>query len=212
MNSETTPSYEDRLRTERAWAMDEGDRHFRGEDQVFDTLRRFTRRLEEFGIPYAVCGALALEAHGYRRLTVDVDILVTREGLARIHEQFSGRGYLPVFTGSKNLRDTQTGVRIEFLITGGFPRDGLPKPVAFPEPEQVGIALDGIRYLDLPRLVELKLASGMTNPGRLKDLADVQEVIRALNLPPDFESRLDPFVQVRFRELWSAVHDDKLEP
>jgi hypothetical protein len=31
---------------------------------------------------------------------------------------------------------------------------------------------------NLPTLIELKLASGMTNAGRLKDLADVQELIK----------------------------------
>ena len=36
--------------------------------------------------------------------------------------------------------------------------------------------------LSLPKLIELKLASGMTAPGRLKDLADVQELIWTLEL------------------------------
>ena len=34
----------------------------------------------------------------------DVDILVTREGLKTIHERLEGLGYVPPFTGSKNLR------------------------------------------------------------------------------------------------------------
>ena len=51
---------------------------------------------------------MALDAHGFRRLTVDVDILVTREGLKAIHERLEGLGYVPPFTGSKNLRDTES--------------------------------------------------------------------------------------------------------
>ena len=69
---------------------------------------------------------------------------------------------MPPFTGSKNLRDAEHGVRVEFLIAGEFPGDGKPKAVAFPEPTEAGILIDGIRFLSLPKLVELKLASGMT--------------------------------------------------
>jgi hypothetical protein len=56
----------------------------------------------------------------------------------------------------------------------------------------------------LPKLVELKLASGMTNPGRLKDLADVMELIKVLNLPAHFADQLDPFVRDKFKELYAA--------
>ena len=62
----------------------------------------------------------------------------------------------------------------KFLIAGEFPGDGKPKPVAFPDPGEVGVLIDGVRYVNLPGLVELKIASGMTgNLGRMKDLADV---------------------------------------
>lgn len=64
--------------------------------------------------------------------------------------------------------------------------------------------------MSLPVLVELKLASGMSNPGRLKDLADVQELIRALKLPADFDTKLNPYVQPKFAELWKAVQADNL--
>jgi hypothetical protein len=151
---------------------------------------------------------MALVAHGYDRTTVDVDILITDEGLRTAHANLGGLGYLPPFAGSKQLRDVETGVRIEFLITGQFPGDGKPKPVSFPDPSNVAAEIDGIRYLNLPTLVELKLASGMTNPGRLKDLADVQELIRALQLPVDFAESLNPFVRQKYSELWSGVRQD----
>jgi hypothetical protein len=216
MATETTravvPSYEERLRQDWDWAMDEGDRHFQGKDAVFTTLRKIARRLDELGIPYAVAGALALNAHGFRRLTVDVDLLVTREGLKAIHDQLEGLGYVPPFTGSKQLRDTEHGVRIEFLVAGDYPGDGKPKPVAFPDPAVVSVDLGGIKYLGLRTLIELKLASGMTNLGRLKDLADVQEVIKVLDLPGDFAEQLDPFVRAKFTELWEGVQQGGREP
>lgn len=79
---------------------------------------------------------------------------MTREGLEEIHRQLEGRGYLPPFEGSKQLRDTEAGVRVEFLVTGEYPGDGKPKPVAFPDPSTVGIEINGMSILTLPRLVE----------------------------------------------------------
>lgn len=199
--------YEQRLKEDRDWAMDEGDRFFQKADSVFQTLRAIARRLEEIGVPYAIVGGMALNAHGFRRLTVNVDILVTRTGLETIHRQLGGLGYLPPFSGSKNPRDTTSGVRVEFLVAGDYPGDGKPKPVAFPNPEAVGVTIDGVRYLDLKTLVELKLASGMTNLGRLKDLGDVQELIKALDLSETLADALDPFVRERYLELWRGARE-----
>ena len=168
--------------------MDEGDRHFQKENEVFKTLRKIARRLDDLAIPYAIVGGMALDAHGYRRLTVDVDLLVTSDGLKTIHEKLEGLGYVPPFTGSKQLRDTENGVRIEFLVAGQFPGDGKPKPVAFPDPSETATRIDGIAYLALPKLVELKLASGMTGGvARFKDLlTDVVALIETLGLPAEF--------------------------
>ena len=63
----------------------------------------------------------------------------------------------------------------------------------------------GVRYLNLPKLIELKLASGMSAAHRLKDLADVQELIRTLHLPRSAGDELDPFVRPKFFELFDAV-------
>src|SRR5262249_50386781 len=142
-------AYEQRLGRNLSWALMEGSLYFAKESAVHKTLRDVTRRLDEIGVRYNVVGALALFFHGVRRFTEDVDILVTRDGLTVIHEQLDGRGYLPLFTGSKNLRDTETGVRIEFLVTGDYPGDGKPKPVAFPDPADAGIEIEGIRFLQL---------------------------------------------------------------
>ena len=154
---------------------------------------------------------MALVAHGCTRTTLDVQILVTADRIAEAREQLIDLGYIPPFKNSKNLRDTQTGIRIEFLLTGQFPGDGKPKPIAFPDPESAGAFIDGIRYLKLEKLIELKLASGMTNPGRVKDLGDVQELIRALKLDDNFASKLDPYVQDRFVELQKGLQSDQSE-
>jgi hypothetical protein len=186
--------------------MDEGDRFFQGTSEAHKTLRRIAKRLGELGIDYVVVGAMAMFQHGYRRFTEDVDLLVTREGLKEVHRALEGLGYRPPFQNSKHLRDTEHGVKIEFLVTGDFPGDGKPKPVAFPTPAAVADEINGIRYINLPSLVELKLASGMTNVGRMKDLGDVAEMIKVLELSRDFAGKLNPFVQEKYQELWDGVH------
>lgn len=190
-------------------AIQEAARFFMRTDPVHQTLRSIAHRLDELGIAYAVAGGMALVAHGYDRTTVDVDVLVTPGGLDAVHQALEGRGYLPTFEGSRNLRDTQTGVRIEFIVTGQFPGDGKPKPVAFPDPDKVAQEIDGVRFVNLPMLIELKLASGMTNPGRLRDLADVQELIRVLKLSEDFAAGLEAFVREKYGELWRGASSDE---
>jgi hypothetical protein len=203
-------TYEQQLNRDVLWAFKEGSMHFEKESAVHKSLARITRRLDELGIPYAIVGGMALFFHGFRRFTEDVDILVTREGLEEIHRRLEGLGYLPPFPGSKQLRDTDSGVRIEFLVAGEYPGDGQPKPISFPDPSGVSVEIDGMRFLDLPHIIELKLASGMTNVGRLKDLADVQELIRVLGLPLGLADQLHPYVADKYRELWTAVQSAQL--
>lgn len=196
------PCYEQRLSANKGWALTEGSLFFEGGGAVQETLRRITTQLGQLRIPYAVVGGMALFQHGVRRFTEDVDILVTRNALRQIHEQLSGRGYLPPFATSKNLRDVHTGVKIEFLISGDFPGDGKIKPVPFPDPEPVSFDSAGVQYINLEKLVELKLASGMTGAGRQKDLGDVVALIKTLRLPAEFTNKLNPYVQSTYRDLW----------
>lgn len=202
-------AFEDKMLRGGVAALEEVGRFFMRTDPVHAALRKITKRLTDLGIPHAVAGGMALVAHGYDRTTVDVDLLVTPDGLKLAHEKLSGLGYVQPFEGSRQLRDAEHGVRIEFLVTGGFPGDGKPKPVAFPEPASSSTEIGGIRYVTLPVLIELKLASGMTNPGRLKDLADVQELIRNLRLEKAFADKLNPYVREKYHELRSAVEADR---
>ena len=200
-------TYEQRLNQDSRWALSEGSRHFDEKSAVHTTLQNICKRLEELGIPYAVAGGMALFQHGFRRFTDYVEILVTEEDLRLIHQELSGRGYLPLFERSKNLRDTEQKVRIEFLVAGQYPGDGKQKPVAFPNPADVAETRGEITVVNLPTLVELKLASGMTGADRLKDLADVQELIKLLSLPKGFGDQLNPYVQPKYQQLWHAANE-----
>jgi hypothetical protein len=178
---------------------------FMNKGVVYETMRRLVRRLEEEQIDYAVLGALALAAHGYPRFTLDVDILLTPEGLRRFHERLVGRGYVLAFPGAqKTFRDVESKVKIEIITSGEYPGDGRPKPVAFPHPAQHEFRSDDVQFLTLEKLVELKLASGMTAPHRMRDLADVQDLIIALKLPISFTLKLDASVRLEYERLWQA--------
>ncbi len=201
-------TYEEQLDQNLRWALKEGSMHFEKESAVHKTLDRITRRLDDLGIPYAVVGGMAMFYHGFRRFTEDVDLLVTPEDLKTIHSRLEGLGYVPPFAGSKHLRDAESGVRVEFLTTGDYPGDGKPKPIAFPDPRDVSVEIEGVRCLRLPRLIELKLASGMSNVSRRRDLADVQDLIRQLSLPEALAQDLHPFVQDTYKQLWAEVHAD----
>jgi hypothetical protein len=200
--------YEKLLDADPAAALEEGSLHFDEKSRVHLALRKITKRLDELRIPYALAGGMALFLHGVRRFTEDVDLLVSPAGLAEIHEKLEGLGYVPPFPGSKQLRDTEQGVRIEFLVAGQFPGDGKPKPVAFPDPANVAVDVDGIHIVSLPTLLELKLASGMSNVTRAKDIGDVVELIRVLKLPREMSEKLNPYVRGKFLELWDAIAAD----
>jgi hypothetical protein len=208
--------FEDKLRRGGVAALEEVDPFFRKEGPVHRTLRTIATRLDGIGIPYAVAGGMCLVGHGFEQTTDNVDVLLTPAGLQEVHRRLEGRGYELPRAGSKNLRDVGTGVLIKFLVTGQYPGDGTPIPVVFPDPGSVGVVIDGIRYLGLEKLIELKLACGMTVKTRLKHLADVQELIRVLALDRSIADRLDPYVRGKYMELWQELEESSppqwLEP
>jgi hypothetical protein len=186
-------------------------RFFMGEADVHGALERLARVLEEKDIPYALIDAMALNEWGYRRVTVDVDILLSAEGLQRLKTEVLGRGYVEKFPGSHGLRDTRASVDIDVVLAGEFPGDGKPNPVVFPNPADVAVRGRKVSLLPLPKLIELKLASGISAPHRLKDLADVLELIRALSLPREMGQSLDASVSKKFEELWQAAQAPERE-
>ncbi len=182
------------------------DEFFMNASPIHHAMRRLARAMNEMQIPFAIAGAMAANAHGHRRTTADVDILIASADLARFKERHLGLGWVDKFEGSKNFRDTVAGVDIDALLVGGYPGDGLPKPIAFPSPADVAeVGDDGIPYISLKTLLELKIASGMTASHRMQDLADAMKLIRAQQLPEDFAASLNPYVADKFRELWQAA-------
>lgn len=206
--TEEERAYEDRLRRGGDLLLREASAYFGGGGTLRESLHRLVQRLAAEGIPYALLGGLALGEHGYPRLTQDIDLLLSPAGLARFRERVVGRGYRAAFEGAQStFREAETGVRIEIVTAGEYPGDGLPKPVAFPDPAEPGVTVEveAVRVISLEKLVELKLASGQSAPHRRRDLADVQDLIRARGLPEELRERLDASVRDLYRQLWAEA-------
>lgn len=103
-------------------AYEEGLRFFMGKSLLNNALRRIASDLEEHGIDYSVIGAIALNQHGYRRFTEDIDLLLTKEGLHKFREELIGLGYRPAFEGSTKQFRTAEENRVQDLWPDPRPR------------------------------------------------------------------------------------------
>ena len=159
------------------------------------TMRRLARRLKKAGIPYALMGAMAVNAHGAERTTKDVDILLTPEGLERFRQEFVDEVYEPVKGRPRRFIERQSGVAVDFLLTGRYPGSGEPGPLAFPDPAEASQEIDKISVLTLPQLIQFKLAAR-----RHSDFGDVVFLIATHNLDESFLPQLHPSVRQDFIE------------
>lgn len=80
---------------------------FTESSNIHHVLRVLVQRFDERCIPYAIIGAMALNGYGYRKVTQNVNVLLTKEGLAAFKQTYLGKGYVEKFSGSRDLRDTQ---------------------------------------------------------------------------------------------------------
>jgi hypothetical protein len=166
------------------------DMFFEGRDQVHKTMRRLVKRLERASISYAIVGGMALAAHHYRRVTTDLDILLTPEGFAEFQGRFVPKNYERVPKRPRRFVDRVNRITMDILVTGHFPGTGRPGPIAFPDPSQVIEIRGKNRVVNLLNLVQLKLAAR-----RWRDFADVVELIRFNDLDESFAEQLHPSVR-----------------
>ncbi len=171
------------------------DRFFEKKDRVHETMRRLVKRLEKAGIAYAVVGGMAVFAQGYRRTTNDLDVLLTAEGFEEFRERFVPKDYDRHEGRPRRFTDKKSEVSVDVLIAGRYPGNGKPGPIAYPDPANVVTIIEDIRVLDLPTLIQLKLAAR-----RHQDFADVVNLIRVHNLDESYQDKLH-----------SSLHRDYIE-
>ncbi len=184
------------------------DEFLMGDAPIFRTVARLSTTMRELNLPFAISGALAVNHYGHLRATADVDIPIRRDDLNKFKQEHLGRGWLEKFEGSKGFRDTFHYIPVDVRIAGDFPGDGKPKPICFPDPSVPSVvefdAKDGLPYLALPRIIELKLASGMTAVDRPRDFDDVIQLIRINQLPASFGNDLHPYVHEAWTKYWDV--------
>lgn len=157
-------------------------------------------RLAAAGIPHAIAGGVAVCLHGYRRNTVDLDLLVRRDDQARVREALEASGY--AWSADQAEFRAPSGVPVQFLLSGE--RAGKGAEVLLPEPDAPGVTveIEGLAVLDLARLIEAKLACGLGSPRRThRDLADVVELIAIHQLSRSFARHLHKSLRPAFRKL-----------
>jgi len=172
---------------------------FSMEGPVWGTLRRATAALEAAEIPYAVVGGLAVFLHGHRRMTTDVDILVRPADKARVRAALKETGMR--YRKGEFIGDED--VRLHLLIAGEPEGLDWAKQIEFPDPgeSQTTSTIEGFTAVRLARLVEMKLACGLSNPRRAQDVADVLKLIDLHDLDKRFAAKLHRSLRADFKRL-----------
>lgn len=198
-------TFEYRLDVDLQLALREGSLYFERAGSVWKTLRRMTTRLDELEVPYAVVGSLAMFHHGYRRFTHNVNLLVTAADLTAVAERLSG--FQRMGGRSKQFIDEETGVSVLFRLEADPPGGAAWRQVRFPHPLESIETNGGIPFVSLPTLISLKLAAGLSNRDRLRDIADVQEMIKELCLVESLAIELHADVRDEYAAMCRSIDD-----
>jgi hypothetical protein len=175
-----------------------------GTSGIVETARTAVSVLADHEIPHLIVGGLAVQEHGYPRVTIDVDIVVpdVLEAVEFLTASLTGPFYR-VPEVQDRVEDRRNGVMVDLLPAGRVLRRGCQVP--FPQPGKVA---EQIQIVTLEDLVSLKLDSWANNPTRrLKDKADVVELIKYRKLPRDLA--LNPAVRAHYLETWDALQAEK---
>ncbi len=180
------------------------DMFFEKRGKEHQTMRRLAKRLDKAEIPYAIVGAMAVNAHDAERTTKDVEVLLTEEGLNQFREKFVGKTYEATEGRPRRFREKQSGVTVDVLLTGRYPGFRGAGPFPFPHPSEASEEIERVRVVTLPQLIQLKLAAR-----RYYDFGDVCLLIRVHDLDESFLESLHSSVRKDFIECLEEVRRQK---
>ena len=175
-----------------------------GTSGLLESARAAVAVLAEHDIPHLIVGGLAVQEHGYPRVTIDVDIVVpdVLEAVEFLTANLSGP-FFRVPEIQDRVEDRRNGVEIDLLPAGKVVKRGCKVP--FPQPDKVA---EQFQIVPLEELLSLKLDSWNNSPTRrLKDKADVVELITRRKLPRDLA--INPAVRALYTETWDALKAEK---
>jgi hypothetical protein len=162
-------------------------------ERVHDLLAR--ERIE-----HAIVGGVAVCLHGYRRNTVDLDLLVRPEDAAALRSTLEAHGFHWNPT-EKEFRSA-AGVAVQLVLAGESEGPGQAATFPSPNDSKYVTTIEGLPVLSLAQLIQSKLACGLGNLRRThKDFADVVELIALHHLDGSFARFLHKSVRKEFREL-----------
>jgi hypothetical protein len=171
---------------------------------LWRTAEQVHRLLAREAILHAVVGGVAVCLHGYRRHTVDLNLLVRREDQIRIRSTLESAG-LRFAEATAEFR-TDTGIAVQFVIAGES--SGTGQSAVFPNPANANTiaTIEDLPVLNLAALIQSKLACGLGNLRRThKDFADVVELIVIHHLDKTFVKHLHKSVRREFKALVDRV-------
>jgi hypothetical protein len=171
-----------------------------GTSGLVESARAAIAILADRDIPHLIVGGLAVQEHGYPRVTIDVDIVVpdVLEAVEFLTASLTGPFYrVPEI--HDRVEDRRNGVMIDLLPAGRVLKEGSKIP--FPEPK---IVTEQFQIISLEALISLKLDSWNGSPlHRHKDKTDVIELILRRKLPRDLA--VAPVVRDLYTETWDAL-------
>jgi hypothetical protein len=175
-----------------------------GTSAVAETARTVAAVLAQFDIAHLIAGGLAVQEHGYPRVTTDVDVIVpdVLEALEFGTTDVSGHlARVPTF--QDRLKDKRNGVIIDLLPAGRVLKVGCHVP--FPAPK---FASEHLQFVTLEQLISLKLDSWVNSPvRRLRDKTDVVELIIRRKLSRNLA--VHQAVRGLYVETWDAIQAEK---
>jgi hypothetical protein len=175
-----------------------------GTTGVLEAARTAAGLLAEHDIPHLIVGGIAVQEHGYPRVTIDVDIVVpdVLEAVELLTASLTGPFYR-VPEAADRLEDRRTHTFVDLLPAGRVVKPGCKVP--FPQPTR---GAGELQIATLEQLISLKLDSWVNSPlKRLRDKTDVVELILRRQLPRDLA--VHPVVRARYEEIWHALKAEK---
>jgi hypothetical protein len=167
-----------------------------GSANIEKTLLKALKVLKIFRIPHYVCGGFAVQERGYPRFAINVDIIVPDVEFAI--ERLSINGFKQNRGSAMAVTDRETKVEVG-LLPGGKKVD--PGPLTLPVPTHVS---EAPQVLSLEKLISAKLSTYLGRGiDRVRDYADVVELVKANHLPRDFG--VDPKVRDEYCKIWDGL-------
>lgn len=164
-----------------------------GKGALLEAAREVTKLMRDAGLHAPVIGGLAVVLHGYIRTTANIN-LFTADTPSTTEALKAG--------GFRFRKVRREFVRDEVSIHLVTEQETRFSPGKLIESE-------GVETVSLPDLINLKLRSGLANPLRAIDLADVIGLIRARRLTPAFASHIHKELRPEFRKLVRAIQKDR---